>query len=143
MDIELFDTNRHDVDEVREILSMATGDPTPENLDSLLGDFYTSDNRLLFIASINHVITGIIGIDFSGKPSGVIDHLAVLPKNRNRGIGRCLINETARMPGLCTIELETDQDAVEFYKACGFTSKEIESNYPGIRRFRCTRNMIE
>ncbi|MBN2075563.1 MAG: GNAT family N-acetyltransferase [Dehalococcoidales bacterium] len=143
MDIELFDTNKHDIDEIKVILSMATGDPTPENLDSLLGDFYTSDNRLLFIASINHVITGIIGIDRSGKSSGLIKHLAVLPKNRKHGIGRCLINETAKVLGLSTIELETDQDAVDFYHACGFTSIEIESKYPGIHRFRCTRNMIE
>ena len=143
MDIELFDTNKHDVDEVKVILSMATGEQTPENLESLLEDFSTSDNRLLFIGLINDVITGIIGIDCSEKPSGLITHLAVLPKNRKRGIGRHLINETAKVLGLSTMELETDQDAVDFYQACGFTATEVESKYPGIHRFRCTRNMIE
>ena len=143
MDIELFDINRHDADEVKAVLSMALGNPTPENLDSLLNDFYTRDDQMMFIASENNTISGIIGIDCSGKPSGYINHLAVLQAHRRRGIGRSLIDETAKALGLSTMELETDQDAVEFYYACGFTSKEIESKYPGIRRFKCVKNMIE
>lgn len=143
MDIELFNIDRHDVDAVKIILSMAIGNPTPEILDSLLFEFYSDDNHPLYVSLENNRITGIIGIDCSGKPSGIIKHLAVLPVNRRRGTGRCLINQTAKVLGLSTIELETDQDAVEFYITCGFSSKEIESNYPGIHRFRCIRNMIE
>ncbi|HEY93372.1 MAG TPA: GNAT family N-acetyltransferase [Dehalococcoidia bacterium] len=143
MYIELFDINRHDVHEVKEILFMATGNPTSENLDSLLFEYYSNDNHSLFICKENNIITGIIGIDCSGKPLGFIKHLAVLPENRRRGIGGHLINETAKVLGLSIIELETDQDAVEFYIACGFSSKEIKSKYPGIRRFRCVKNMIE
>ncbi|UCD09722.1 MAG: GNAT family N-acetyltransferase [Dehalococcoidales bacterium] len=143
MDIELYDINRHDVDAIKIILSMAMGNPNPEDLNSLLFDFYTRNDQMMFIASENDTVSGIIGIDCSGKPSGYINHLAVLPANRRRGIGRSLIVETAKVLGLSTMELETDQDAVEFYNACGFNSKEIESNYPGIRRFRCVKNMIE
>jgi N-acetylglutamate synthase-like GNAT family acetyltransferase len=143
MNIEIFDTNRHNVNEVKVLLSMAMGNPTPENLDSLLFEFYSDDNHPFFVSLENNIITGIIGIDCSGKPSGIIQHLAVLPVNRQHGIGRYLINQTAKVLGLSTIELETDQDAVDFYHACGFTSTEVECNYPGIHRFRCTRNMLE
>lgn len=143
MDLELFDINRHDVDEVKVILSIAIGNPTLEKLDSVLLEFYSIDNHLLFVSSENNIITGIIGVDSTNKPSGYIKHLAVLPANRRQGIGRHLINETAKALRLSSMELETDQDAVEFYNACGFTSKEIERKYPGIHRFRCIRNMIE
>ncbi|UCC17375.1 MAG: GNAT family N-acetyltransferase, partial [Dehalococcoidales bacterium] len=105
--------------------------------------FYPHNNHVLFVSSENNIITGIIGIDCSVKPSGVIKHLAVSPANRRRGIGRSLITETAKVLGLSTMELETDQDAVGFYNACGFTTTEVESKYPGIHRFRCIRNMIE
>ena len=143
MDIELFNTDRHDAGEVKELLSMAKGDQTPENLDSLLYEYYSNAKHLLFISSENNIITGIIGIDCSGKPLGIIKHLAVSPVNRRSGIGRWLINETSNALELSSIELETDQDAIGFYRACGFSSIEVESNYPGIHRFRCTRNMIE
>ena len=143
MDIELFDKNRHDINEVKVLLSMATGDQTPENLDSFLFEYYSDDNHLLFVSSEANIIIAIIGFDCSGKPSGIIKHLAVLPAHRRCGIGRHLILETAGALGLSTVELETDQDAVGFYHACGFTSTEIESNYPGIRRFRCIGNMLE
>ena len=143
MDIEIFNTNRHNIDEVKAILSMAMDNPTPENLDSLLFEFYSDDNHLLFVSSEANSIAGIIGIDCSGKPLGIIKHLAVKTAKRRQGIGRHLINETAKALGISDVELETDQDAVGFYHACGFTSTEIERNYPGIHRFRCTRNMLE
>ena len=82
MDIEIFDTNRHNVNEVKAILSTAIGDPTPERLDSLLFEFYSDDNHLLFVSLENNIITGIIGIDCSGRPSGIIRHLAVSPGNQ-------------------------------------------------------------
>ena len=143
MDIELFDIQRHDVNAVKTILSMAIGDPIPETLHSLLFEFYSDDDHPLFLSLENNHITGIIGIDCSKKPSGIIEHLAVLPEYRRHGVGRFLIDQTEKILELSSIELETDQYAVDFYRACGFNSAEVERNYPGIHRFRCIRNMIE
>ena len=70
MDIELFDINRHDVDAIKIILSMAMGNTKPEDLDSLLFEFYSDDNHPFFVYLENNMITGIIGLDYSGYPSG-------------------------------------------------------------------------
>ena len=39
------------------------------------------------------------------------------------------------------MEAETDQDAVDFYNACGFKTREIDSPYMGVRRFRCIKSI--
>ena len=40
---------------------------------------------------------------------------------------------------LKSVALETDQNAVDFYRACGFTVMKIISRWPGIHRFLCTK----
>jgi ribosomal protein S18 acetylase RimI-like enzyme len=143
MQIEVFNKSRHNPETVKQILAMAMGNPTPENLVSLIDDFYNDDNHSLFVAFEGSMPIGAIGIDQTDKSMGYITHLAVLPRKRKQGIGRRLINGVAEKLELSWLELETDQEAVGFYEACGFDTTEIESRYPGIRRFKCIRNMIE
>ena len=118
---------------------MAVGRPTIEKLAYLMDEFYASKGRAIFISSNNGEITGIIGIDYTNRPRGFITHIAVRPEIRKKGIARLLINHTTAMLELSEIEAETDQDALSFYSACGFDTKEIESPYAGVRRFRCLR----
>lgn len=41
--------------------------------------------------------------------------------------------------GFHLIEAETDADAVEFYRRCGFTTEGlVDRRFPGTPRFRCT-----
>ena len=137
--IEKYDQSRHDSEAVKELLSLAMGSPTPEKLQKLLSEFYSHDGHTLYITSNNNQLTGIIGIDNTASPHGWITHLAVRPDSRMKGIGRNLINQTAADLSLQSVALETDQDAVDFYRACGFEIAEIASRWPGIRRFRCIR----
>ena len=140
--IEELDKSRHNLGDVKELLAMAMGNPTPEKLTKLLNEFYTSDVRSIFIAEHNNKIVGIIGIDFTDRLFGFITHLAVLPDMRMQGIGNKLLNHVTTSLELNKIRLETDQDAVDFYRACGFETEEIESQYPGVRRFRCVKNIV-
>jgi ribosomal protein S18 acetylase RimI-like enzyme len=141
--IEEFDKKRHSLSDVTDILTMAVGNPTPEKLRQLVEDFYTAENHKLFIAADNGKIIGIIGFDINNKPNGVITHLAVNPERRRQGIGSYLISHTVKLIGLTNIEVETDQEAVGFYNACKFEITEIVSQYPGVRRFRCFKYMVE
>ena len=43
----------------------------------------------------------------------------------------------SRYPGCCFIA-ETDRDAVDFYRSCGFTIESLGEKYPRIERFLCT-----
>ena len=107
---------------------MAIGYPTPEFLGKLLDVVYDIEGHHLFISQKRSIfrrsqgtITGNIGVDITSHPHGWILHLAVHPDYRKRGVGRSLISQVMEKLKLETVALETDQDAVDFYRACGFT----------------------
>jgi ribosomal protein S18 acetylase RimI-like enzyme len=143
MTIEEFDRKRHDTRTVSDLLAMAIGASTPEKLQKLLDVFYSEDGHVIFVSLDGNTITGVIGLDYTATPHGWITHLAVRPELRKQGIGRRLIEHLADRVGLESIGLETDQDAVGFYRACAFEVKEIPSQWPGVRRFRCFKSMID
>ena len=118
---------------------MAVGYPTSQQLQRLLDEFYNTAGHTLFLTLDKSKIAGIIGIDYTAAPYWWILHIAVAPDLRMKGIGRGLIDQTAGKLSLKNVALETDQDAVGFYRACGFTAVEIQSKWPGVRRYRCTR----
>jgi glutamate-5-semialdehyde dehydrogenase len=118
---------------------MAMGHPTPERIQNLLDNFYNIKEHPIFVSIDNNNISGMIGIDCTRSPHGWITHIAVQPDSRKKGIGRSLINYVFKAFSLKSLALETDQDAVDFYRACGFTAIEIPSKWSGIYRFRCIK----
>ena len=137
--IEEFHRNKHNPSEVKALLALAVGHPTIEKLAYLMDEFYVSKGRAIFISSNNGKISGVIGIDYTDRPRGFITHIAVHPDARKKGIASRLINHATTTLELSELEAETDLDAVSFYSACGFETKELESPYAGVRRFRCLR----
>jgi ribosomal protein S18 acetylase RimI-like enzyme len=135
--IEKYDRIRHNTEDVKSLLAMAVGRPTDERLKNLLDVVYDVEGYLLFVTLDKDKITGIIGVDISASPHGWILHLAVHPDYRKQGIGRGLIIQAMESLSLTSVGLETDQNAVSFYRACGFTAVEIPSKWPGVHRFRC------
>jgi ribosomal protein S18 acetylase RimI-like enzyme len=144
--IEKYDRTRHNAEEVKNLLKMAIGFPTHEFLENLLDVVYDIKGHYLFViqkrgffARNKGMILGIVGIDMTAPPHGWILHLAVHPDYRQQGIGRGLINQVIEKFALESVALETDQDAVDFYRACGFAAVEIKSKWPDIHRYRCTK----
>jgi ribosomal protein S18 acetylase RimI-like enzyme len=140
--IEKYNPPKHNQGAVKELLALALGNPTLERLQKLLEEFYVEDGHTLFVASDRSRLTGVIGLDHTAAPHGWIIHLAVRPDLRRRRIGKNLINHATNTLGLISIAAETDQDAVEFYRACGFEIREIESRWPGTRRFRFVKGQM-
>jgi hypothetical protein len=64
-----------------------------------------------------------------------IDAIAVDEQFRNQGIGSTMINGIRKRFTL-PVTLETDDDAVEFYRKIGFSAEPFEKY--GITRYRCT-----
>jgi len=141
--IEEIDKNKHNLKEIKDLLAMAVFNPTPEKLNQLLDGFYELDYHVVFVAIDDNEIIGVIGLDYTNKPFGLITHLAVIPNMRQQGVGSHLINYAVETLELATIEVETDQDVVGFYGACGFEIQEIESQYPGVSRFRCFKDFVK
>jgi ribosomal protein S18 acetylase RimI-like enzyme len=59
-----------------------------------------------------------------------------------RGIGKNLVEQTMSILELESVALTTDQNAVGFYRACGFNDVEIYSPWPETRRYRCTKGQM-
>ncbi|HPH97803.1 MAG TPA: hypothetical protein PKW33_16525 [Anaerolineaceae bacterium] len=50
-----------------------------------------------------------------------------------------MLDELGARPGLAKLSAETDCEAVDFYRRCGFQMESLGEKYPGMERFRCTR----
>jgi len=69
-----------------------------------------------------------------------LEYIAVDAGSRGRGIGACLV-DTIRTAHLgLPLLAETDNDAVDFYRALGFTvePRPPDRRWPGRPRYRCT-----
>jgi glutamate-5-semialdehyde dehydrogenase len=140
--IEVYSPKQHNIQVIKDLLAIAMGNPTPESIQTLLDKFYNQKAHLLLVALDSNNITGIIGIDFTKTLHGWITHIAVQPDLRKKSIGRSLIDYVFKTFSLKSLALETDEDAVDFYRTCGFTAAEIPSNWPGISRFRCIKGQM-
>jgi ribosomal protein S18 acetylase RimI-like enzyme len=70
-----------------------------------------------------------------------IRSIAVAPGWRNRGLARALIDALAERMNADRVVAETDDDAVGFYRSCGFT---VEDKAPklGHRRYWCVLGRV-
>jgi GNAT superfamily N-acetyltransferase len=62
-------------------------------------------------------------------------HIGVPARVRGRGTGRRLLAEVLTAVGATEIFVQTDTDAVGFYRACGFAASSLGDMYPGVERF--------
>lgn len=67
-----------------------------------------------------------------------IRSIAVAPTWRNRGLGRTLIDTLAEWAGAKRVVAETDDDAVGFYRRCGFAIEDAAPKF-GRARYWCVR----
>jgi ribosomal protein S18 acetylase RimI-like enzyme len=82
----------------------------------------------------NDVVLGVCGFTIhSGKVE--ITNISVAKDKRKRGIGKAMIIALLKKHKM-EIEAETDDDAVEFYRKCGFNITMTLQKH-GIRRWKC------
>ena len=65
-----------------------------------------------------------------------IAHLAVAPESRHRGHGRACLDDARRRAGNRPLVVETDQDALDFYRAAGFKLVGKRRHPSGTVRYR-------
>jgi CubicO group peptidase (beta-lactamase class C family) len=79
-----------------------------------------------------------IGLEPAGdREEAEITALAVLPGWRHQGFARALIFGSCEHLGLRIVEADTDDDAVGFFRACGFAVERRGERTAGVDRFRC------
>ncbi|MFD0870612.1 putative acetyltransferase [Chlamydia abortus] len=129
---------------VRRILEECLYLPDEEKLNKIV-DLYLSDSCRFFYAwhdDEEEDARAIIGISVRSETQcAVILHIAVKKEHRGKGIGRQMIDKVIARHAVLSVQAQTDQDSVPFYKSCGFTVTSLGELYPGIERFLCEKRM--
>ena len=126
-----------DSQEVRSLLEMCVGRPTPARIDGICESYELDPGARLIGLRRAGELAGCIGLRKSGRHEATIRHIAVLPSLRGQGIGRDLIDAAVTELGPTTVTAETDGEGVGFYRHCGFTVRSVGERYRGTERFAC------
>ena len=123
-----------------ELVSLSIGNPTPERLEQICQRYRQHSRWKIMGYESDGRVIGCIGIEISEPTQGVVRCISVLPSERNKGIGRSMLNEIVELTGLTSLIAETDREAVDFYQKCGFQVESLGEIYPHVERFRCFKS---
>ena len=105
--------------EVLTLLKPSVYNPTPERLKRRAEKYSADKNTFVYACKIDGVYAGIVVLKTGNDTAEILD-IAVKPEYRKHGIGKSLIDFIFTQFPIDNITAETDDEAVEFYKRCGF-----------------------
>ena len=103
----------------------------------IIAEYQANPQQPILGAERSHVLLGLIGLRLEDGNWATIRHLVVHPRHRSQGVGRAMIRTVCEMFPLDMLTAQTDRDAVEFYRGCGFRIRSLGEVYPGTERFEC------
>ena len=119
------------------LLAESVGTPTDAALKELIESCATDEFPRLYIASFHSALVGVLRVDAYRRSQCTITHIAVAHRFRGQGIGQRLIEFIRDEMNFVQAEAETDDDALGFYRACGFEIDSLGEDSFGNKRFRC------
>jgi len=122
---------------VRKLISESLWNQSAEVIDKRAAEFQYRSDLDLYGWIENNEILCVCGVEVYSDWV-VIRNIAVDPNIRNRGIGKAMII-AVQQKYKTTIKAETDDDAVEFYRKCGFETEAFMKTYNGseYKRYKC------
>lgn len=114
------------------ILKFAVG-PSELSLQKAI-HFYTKKQQAILY---KYGECACVGMELIGENKARLCHIAVSKANRHQGLASYMIKEIIRIHQLVYLEAETDYEAVEFYRKCGWIITSLGEKYPGVERFQC------
>lgn len=124
--------------DIYRIYSACMFEPTWEKFRERAGNFSDAPNVRMFGYLENAVLLGVIVVR-KITDGAEICGIAVDEERRGYGIGRKLVRYVMDMLRPDSLFAETDDDAVGFYRKCGFVTEEFTKSYDSgvYRRYRC------
>jgi len=110
--------------EILALMKPSVFDPTPERLKRRAEKYSADKNTFVYACKIDGVYAGIVVLKTENGTAEILD-IAVNPKYRKKGLGKSLIDFIFNQFPIDTITAETDDDAVGFYKKCGFAVASV------------------
>ncbi|TXK81865.1 GNAT family N-acetyltransferase [Paenibacillus sp. N3.4] len=129
-------------DLIQELLSYSVF-PDPDRLEQATKEYETDKNLWLFGYESEGRLVGIIGFRINDGQEMRITHLTVEPESRGVGFGRGIILEIIEDMHPVTIEVEADEETVQFYRNIGFRISSLGEKYPGMENFLCVYEVEE
>ncbi len=126
--------------EVYEIYSLCMYAPTYEKFAEKARSYLNNPDSTIYGFYKNSSLLGVIVLQTKIQDTAEIVGIAVERIHQHRHIGEELIQYAMTTGRYTKLYAETDDDAVLFYKRCGFETEAVEAAYAGIlcRRYRCT-----
>ena len=126
--------------EVLTLLKPSVFNATPERLKDR-AEKYSADKRTnVYACKIDGVYAGIVVLKTGHDTAEILD-IAVKPEYRKHGIGRSLIDFVFNQLPIDTITAKTDDEAIGFYKRCGFTITSV-GEVCGTKRYFCKLSSV-
>ena len=125
--------------EVYEIYAPCMYRPTWEKFCGKTEKFLQNDHTLLLGAVENSAVLGVMVLELQDGGDAEIVGIAASAAHRRRGIGRQMVNAAMDFPDIRKIYAETDDDAITFYRNCGFDIESHVEKFPDgdVIRYQC------
>lgn len=124
---------------IYELLSPSVYNPTPVRLLNRAKRYQQSDNIKIYAYSEDGEHKGIIAFEYKDNIATILD-IAVRPEHQGKGIGNRLIDFIFNKFEIDIIIAETDNDAIGFYKKCGFTVADTKIDRD-TKRYMCIKQL--
>ena len=123
---------------ILDLLAPSVFNPTPERLLSRAEKYQADDNTSVYAYSENGEYKGIVVFKIKEQTVEILD-IAVKPEYQGKGIGSRLIDYIFSKFSINKIIAETDDEAIGFYKKCGFTVIDTRVEIY-TKRYTCVKN---
>lgn len=122
---------------VLRLLSYSQYRPTREKVRARAAAYRAALDIHAFACVVNGRAVGLIAVRCLRPAVFEIVSIGVDPAQRRRGIGSALIAGAVSRLACAELCAQTDEDAVGFYRACGFSVVSLGEKYPGCVRYLC------
>lgn len=124
-----------DDDAAARILADATGEGTPEAAQVRIDEARAGGADRVIGGWLNDSLIAAYTLRRDGLANEVA-LIAVTPDFRKRGFGKMMLLDALRRSGRRPLTAETDDDALAFFKACGFKMVGRRKHPSGVFRYR-------
>ncbi|WP_373232213.1 GNAT family N-acetyltransferase [Cohnella sp.] len=127
---------------IHELIELAIF-PEPGRVEKVIESYKNDSTQEIMGYYSEEELIGLIGYRMHGNNTLELMHIAVVPEEQGHGYGRGIILEILHQKSPSKIIVETDEDAINFYRNIGFTIESLGEKYPGVERFKCTYEVEE
>ena len=127
---------------VDRLLQTGVYQPTQEKISRVVAELVSASGQVFLAVHCRRPI-GLLGAVEIAAGSFVVRLIVVDSDYRMKEVGRQLMDMLVNLPDCETVEAETDDDAVGFYRALAFRVSSLGEKYPGVVRYRCLHDRTE